>query len=314
MLALEKDKGGYLPLSFCLSVMKELEVLIEVAAEHYKGRDRKWNILAAVEAIKACLRFLILHRSGYRMLIDGGETRHVVGGSGASPQQSSFAGSLMERGTTGTQIRNFSAGYMGHVQATKSSLPQSLERKATLAMKKLGENLGINPKPSWVIRSEKNTESSAEFKEISCTPNSISPANWDLPDELLVVGEWVFILRPLIYVLLIRRYGLTSWRPWLTSLAVDVTGMSAIFIAGILKKKRQGQFPLSSNEIQELKRRQLLWALYMMRDPFFSTYTRYSLCRTERMFRPVPLIGSLGEKVVEFIIGIQTRYSYTAAS
>ena len=35
-----------------LSAVKQLEVLIEVVAEHYRGREKKWNILAAVEAIK----------------------------------------------------------------------------------------------------------------------------------------------------------------------------------------------------------------------------------------------------------------------
>ena len=41
-----------LPLAASLSAVKQLEVLIEVVAEHYRGREKKWSILAAVEAIK----------------------------------------------------------------------------------------------------------------------------------------------------------------------------------------------------------------------------------------------------------------------
>lgn len=32
-------------------------------------------------------------------------------------------------------------------------------------------------------------------------------------------------MRPLIYVLFIKKYGTKSWKPWLLSLAMDITGM-----------------------------------------------------------------------------------------
>lgn len=38
--------------AFCISIMKELEVFIEMAAEHYGGKDTKWNAVAAVEGVK----------------------------------------------------------------------------------------------------------------------------------------------------------------------------------------------------------------------------------------------------------------------
>jgi peroxin-16 len=34
-------------------------------------------------------------------------------------------------------------------------------------------------------------------------------------------GEFVHVMRPLVYVVMLRRYGLTSWKPWLTMLALD---------------------------------------------------------------------------------------------
>ncbi|PRQ57762.1 putative peroxisome membrane protein, Pex16 [Rosa chinensis] len=37
---------------------------------------------------------------------------------------------------------------------------------------------------------------------------------------------------------------------------------------------KEQQFNLSVPEKNEVKRRKLLWALYLMRDPFFSKYTR----------------------------------------
>lgn len=45
---------------------------------------------------------------------------------------------------------------------------------------------------------------------------------------LFVMGEVLFITRPLIYVLFIRRYGIRSWIPWAISLSVDTLGMGIL--------------------------------------------------------------------------------------
>jgi peroxin-16 len=42
-----------------------------------------------------------------------------------------------------------------------------------------------------------------------------------LRGALFLVGEILFITRPLIYVLFIRKYGIRSWTPWFLSLAID---------------------------------------------------------------------------------------------
>jgi len=43
--------------------------------------------------------------------------------------------------------------------------------------------------------------------------------------RLFVLGEVVHIFRPLVYVLLIRKFGIRSWTPWLVSLAVELTSL-----------------------------------------------------------------------------------------
>ncbi|GLT43927.1 hypothetical protein SLA2020_178500 [Shorea laevis] len=80
-------------------------------------------------------------------------------------------------------------------------------------------------------------------------------------------------------------------------------------------KDEKGQrFHLSAAEIDEVKRRKLLWALYVMREPFFSDYTRQKLERAETTLEPVPIIGTLAAKIVELIIGAQSRYTYISGS
>ena len=40
------------PYSLCISAIKDLETVVEVAAQHYFGDDRKWNFIAVTEATK----------------------------------------------------------------------------------------------------------------------------------------------------------------------------------------------------------------------------------------------------------------------
>ncbi|KAJ0113540.1 hypothetical protein Patl1_00335 [Pistacia atlantica] len=74
------------------------------------------------------------------------------------------------------------------------------------------------------------------------------------------------------------------------------------------------KFHLSIPEKDELKRRKLLWALYVMRDPFFSKYTRKRLEHTGKLLESVPVIGFLTEKLIELVMGAQTRYTYMSGS
>lgn len=44
------------PYSLCITLLKDLETLVEVAAQHFFGEDKKWNFIAATEATKALVR------------------------------------------------------------------------------------------------------------------------------------------------------------------------------------------------------------------------------------------------------------------
>lgn len=52
------------------------------------------------------------------------------------------------------------------------------------------------------------------------------------------------ILRPLVYVCLLKRYGLRSWRPWLLSLALDLLSQGAL---------QQGQVGLAAGGCMRLR-------------------------------------------------------------
>ncbi|CAM6085131.1 unnamed protein product [Calypogeia fissa] len=46
----EPKRDDSIPWSLCISGMKEMEVLIEMVAEYYLGKEKKWGPVASVEA------------------------------------------------------------------------------------------------------------------------------------------------------------------------------------------------------------------------------------------------------------------------
>lgn len=75
-----------------------------------------------------------------------------------------------------------------------------------------------------------------------------------IPGSLFVTGEVMFVLRPLIYVLLVRKYGARSWFPWVISLAVDVIGNGILSCINLCPQKNKSQqFQLSNSEKDEVR-------------------------------------------------------------
>lgn len=45
-------ESSFVPLSLCLTLLKDLETTIEVVAEQLYGEKNKWNLIAVTEAVK----------------------------------------------------------------------------------------------------------------------------------------------------------------------------------------------------------------------------------------------------------------------
>ncbi|KAL2621004.1 hypothetical protein R1flu_001209 [Riccia fluitans] len=320
----DQDQG--FPWGLCVSVMKEVEVLTEMAAETYLGKEQKWAPVASIEAIKALLRLIILKKSGYKLLLDGGETKNTENSSQASGQFSPEDGRRRPPQGPGHQ-----ASGPSRPNIDPALYPRDLEGRAMQAMQKFGaHNFGPN-RPSWARQRPDPPPPPQEVRTLDQRTYIPRPIPAGLKQEpaykcgSFLVGEVLLTSRPLLYVLLVWRYGLKSWRPWLSALSVDVIGMYLVSYATSeadrrLASERPPNAPQanlssqSARERQELKRRQLLWALYVMRDPFFDRYTRRPLEKVGNALSPVPLVGTLAEKAVELLYAVQGFYSYTAAS
>nr|XP_011469102.1 PREDICTED: peroxisome biogenesis protein 16 [Fragaria vesca subsp. vesca]XP_011469103.1 PREDICTED: peroxisome biogenesis protein 16 [Fragaria vesca subsp. vesca] len=295
-----------LPYPLCISALKDLETLVEVAAQHYFGDEKKWNYIAIMEASKVLVKLALFQNSGYKMLLHGGQTPNDEKTLEASTPQRRTGGLLKP----GEQLGN------GHLRNNHAQDPWNLEGRALSALNRFGERARSVSDPEWLHRVQHHhaiMEPPTPVVERSTLSSLISKKG--LNGALYVAGEVLFITRPLIYVLFIRKYGARSWIPWFLSLAVDFTGMGILSrITSSTGGTEEQQFHLSVPEKNEVKRRKLLWALYLMRDPFFSKYTRGRLERTEDMLGHIPVVGFLAGKLVELLSGAQTRYTYMSGS
>ncbi|XP_024028240.1 peroxisome biogenesis protein 16 [Morus notabilis] len=304
-----KYSGPLKPYSFpyplCISALKELETLVEVAAHDYFGEEKKWNFIAFMEATKVVVRLALFRNGGYKMLLHGGDmpnddehlktsSPHYKNGGFAKPGDHQRPGFLMNN----------------HGQN-----PWNLEGRALFALNRFGENARMVSNPAWLCRVQhQQAIINPPRPVVERRTLSTILAEKGFRGALFVAGEVLFITRPLIYVAFIRKYGVRSWIPWVFSLAVDLIGMGILSHVTSREDGKKEKIHLSEAEQHEIKRRKLLWAFYLLRDPFFSKYIRQRLESTEKILEPVPVIGFLTGKVVELLMGAQTRYTYTSGS
>ncbi|CAH2057828.1 unnamed protein product [Thlaspi arvense] len=280
-----------------IAILKDLETVVEVAAEHFYG-EKKWNYIIGTEAMKALIRLALFRDSGYKMLLQGGETPNDEKDSNQN-----------RAGDADRNPRN-----QDHHN------PWNLEGRAMSALNSFGQNArtrtatttSYNSGWSRRIQHQQAVIEPAMVKEKRATLSELLSEK-GVKGALFVMGEVLIITRPLIYVLFIRRYGIRSWIPWAISLSVDTLGMGILSNLKLWGEKSK-QIHFSQPEKDELRRRKLLWALYLMRDPFFTKYTRQKLERSQKTVEPVPLIGFLTEKIVELLVGAQSRYTYISGS
>lgn len=143
----------------------------------------------------------------------------------------------------------------------------------------------------------------------------VPPTPGGLGDHCLVAGEVLHVVRPLVYVAMLRRYGVRSWSPWLTSLAVELSSIVLTSAGGRLAARKDKSLPVWTEvEQRELLRRKLLLLYYLIRSPMYEAAVRQAVHRVQGVCSYVPLLRTVVDKAVEILEGVQSYYTYTAAS
>mmetsp|Transcript_33387 Transcript_33387/g.72073 ORF Transcript_33387/g.72073 Transcript_33387/m.72073 type:complete len:436 (-) Transcript_33387:23-1330(-) len=242
---------------------------------HARAPRYKW--LTLVEAVKATLRLVQLYKSGGKtscMLLDGG-----LSGVGNALDTSCREGERRRN----EAFQAFRARYLMPPMGGPG-LPRNASRR-----------------PSQQVA--KGSSTSGEDADL--------PAELDLSirdAHLLTFAEMLQIVRPVVYCSLLWRDGHGSWRPWLSSLACEVS--SLVITNGILRRSASLGGNLLCSREQDARWARLV--LYLARSPFYDSYTKRTLVSIRDRLKPVPLLGMASNAGFNLLDDIQSYYTYTS--
>ncbi|KAJ1892295.1 hypothetical protein LPJ66_006430 [Kickxella alabastrina] len=259
-----------------LSALQFSEKLVEMVVAKRLGERARWRAVTWIEIMKAALRMVLLQTSGRRMV-----TGSVV------------------------QERMVDPGQLG-------SLRKGQRQPAALQGRWRGGRSGVRFSGVRDILSK--SEGSASLGGV--VTDAVRHAENVAPMGALVkpygacgmAGELLFILRPLLYVLAMRRLGARSWRPWAGSLAAEL--VSRWLVARDLGASAGER----SVEHDEVSRRKRLLLYYLLRSPFFDRFTRGRLERVASWCSSKPLLSLVGSLIQDYQPLWRQYYFYTAAS
>ncbi|ESO03391.1 hypothetical protein HELRODRAFT_185649 [Helobdella robusta] len=116
-----------------------------------------------------------------------------------------------------------------------------------------------------------------------------------------LVGECMHITRPIIHLSSLYLCGLKSWKPWLISFAVDI---SSLLLVGTARD-------LNCVEQVEMKRRTMMMVLYLLRSPFYDSYSRMKIFfALAFLMRKIPILHIVLKPLLDFIPLWQKVYAY----
>ncbi|KAH6570251.1 hypothetical protein BASA61_001319 [Batrachochytrium salamandrivorans] len=176
----------------------------------------------------------------------------------------------------------------------------------------VGKRTGSEHIPVATLSGKTGSERAMQFLQ-SCaiTDPSASPIHL-VPrlTGLRKLGELIYILRPLLYVLAIRNYGIRSYKPWVMSLVLELGSF------GLLSGWAQPDIKRSLTELErdEMKRRMYLFTYYLLRTPFYEKYTKERLTSIGKSLSTKPILSILGNAIQDYVPLWETYHFYTSPS
>jgi len=120
---------------------------------------------------------------------------------------------------------------------------------------------------------------------------------------MIGVGEVLHIVRPIVYLAAIRKWGEDKWKPWLLSLAMD---QASVFLS------RAGGAGSTRLEKAELDRRAATWIWYALRKPCFGSIKQR--LHFLSFLLQVPMLGWVLGMGGDFLETLSTWYFYHAST
>ncbi|KAJ2797393.1 hypothetical protein H4R21_004338, partial [Coemansia helicoidea] len=197
----------YRAASLLLGALQFGEKLVEMVVVKKLGEKRRWRVVAWIEIAKVVLRLTLLQLSGRRMV-----TGSVV------PER------MVDPATLGAASR------LARTAAAAAAAASAATEDPAALWKGERSGLGFRSVRSILDKTEGSANLDRFIAGAVQDPERVAPALALVRryGALGLAGELLFILRPLIYVMGIRKLGVRSWRPWALSLLVELASRQMV--------------------------------------------------------------------------------------
>mmetsp|Transcript_1108 Transcript_1108/g.1812 ORF Transcript_1108/g.1812 Transcript_1108/m.1812 type:complete len:406 (+) Transcript_1108:1879-3096(+) len=325
-------------LRLCVTLFSHTEVVIEMLGGIFGGPKARLLVIYVIECVKALMRLVLLAqtRAG-QVLVSGGQILSIKPND-VQPQEQDADG--IEQGTDG----NETSSEEKIVELKEGSIP--VQTVARWCGKRSGKTL-VLPES---LKSFDNMESADPKLETGKGSSRMEPrATGDGPGAiksfpgpedfyLRMAGEVVHIIRPVIYIAHVRRTaGKKSWSPFLVSLLLeafslrctcvatsgaDVSMASGVSTEELLSRAVKKFFttastagPREKRTSDEIDRRKMLFALYLMRTPVFDKVTLPAVEKFAGGLGGLPGVGAtLNSMIVETLMYYHRNFFYISGS
>eukprot|EP00210_Caulerpa_lentillifera_P001982 g1900.t1 len=327
--------------TIAMKLIRQVEVLYEMRATHLEllGTCNKYSPIAALELIKFFVRLFFLSSSQNRLTTtltspdlqpcrkDSYQVARAFKTLSESKQSvlQSKRNSTSELWDDTNALRSFS--YNNEVGDTVMA-----DYASTSQGRRTGAPWWNDYKEEDEEEEEEEEEGTDDEREADSTDNSELCCK--LGQTMLLMGEMLYLIRPVLCVFALRKFGSRSWKPWLLSLGIDIfsrlllsKGESILKNAGVKKCKDlsvQDQllnyltmvrnFQWTPVEQKEMKRRRTLFLIYLLRSPLFDLLTKPGLNSAQSLASAIPVLGKVIGKALELLYGAQRYYVYTNGS
>ncbi|UZJ52579.1 hypothetical protein CBS101457_001899 [Exobasidium rhododendri] len=373
---------AYNTVARALVIVNYTELLAEMVARRRMGQKNAWNVVVGIESLKAALRLALLHLSGNRPTIQPPIPEREVDPAMLEEDRKAALQSMTEsvvkggdslegktEGGTSNQEEFWRGTRTGFARPTLSSIRSRPESAATPILPDRNASRTRHPLTTSQLlpddRSASNSESDSDEtlvdswteKDVNdfllsrtLTPNDVrQPRDLvrTLKGSMGYTAEMIWIMRPLLYVLALRRWGRKHWTPFMLSLTMEflarltrlrsfkpvgntpstpsmnplimammgenpvlglLSGLLGIGQSASAKEAR----PISDVEKVEWEKRNRAFWWYILRGPIWHSYTRPRLDSIVKRTQNRPLLGIIGGFIGDYLPLVDEYYYYSA--
>lgn len=311
----------YTKVATLLKIAQYTELLWEMIARRRGGEKTRWRVVVLLETFKAICRLLLLRLTSARPLVSPPiPLREDFAPVETEEAEDEFFEEELRGADNGDSFDAKDAlgdaGVLTPPLSDSGKSPSSLSITEPYSMPRTGLTLPSLPDPDTV---------SAYLLNHVLTADDVKPAKQLLHRLSSVRGqaaEVMYILRPVIYALLMQRVARTygyegskwkrHWTPWLVGVSIEY------FARQLAKQDLTSRAPggsrngLSALEREEFKKRGVNLAWWGMRGAFYELVTKKWVHGVADALKGKPLLDLLGGVVEEYEFLWSSYYFSTA--